>query len=57
MDESQQKTAYPLWLSVGQVARMVGIAAVMITVCVFLALTNWKAMSLFGLVFERPQGV
>ncbi len=56
VDESQQKSEYPLRLSVGQVAKMVGIAVVMIAVCSLLALTNRKAMSLFGLVALSPEG-
>jgi hypothetical protein len=55
VDVSQQKTEYPLRLSVGQVARMVGFLVVMIAVCVFLALTNRKAIRLFGLVTLSPE--
>lgn len=46
----QQKTTYPLRLSVSQVAKMVGIVAVLIAVCLLLAKTNRKGMNLFGLV-------
>lgn len=56
MDKSPQKMVYPLRLSVGQATKMVGIVAVFIALGAFLALTNRKAVSLFGLVTLSPEG-
>jgi hypothetical protein len=50
MDGSHSQTEYHLRLSIGQVVGMVGVVVVGIAGTAFLALTNRKAVSLFGMV-------
>jgi hypothetical protein len=55
MDPSHPHSEYPLRLSIRQIVGMVGTVTALIAACVLLALTNRKAVSVFGLVTLSPE--